>query len=298
MPTHWTYADFGLNDDLIQGDILVPSKGIRAVFKEVHPHFLDPKYTNFLVTTQSCDMVRRQGPCSTRYLNIAVVRQLEDVLHDFLSHVCNPVASQVYYHESKGEARLLLQRLFNQNEQALGLFYLHEDADAGVAVPSVALLRVGITLRVDHYDLLVQSRCGRLRPEFTAKLGWLVGNLYARVGTPDWSEPPERKGQLDKLIHETLDAEDSEVAPLWVRKSLVDEARNNGVNFENFSPSELEQELKKHKPPAVKERVINRATEIVKEVVPDVTEDQLKKMINRLNNDQLFAKTLKAEKLE
>lgn len=296
MPTHWTYADFAPNDNLMQGDILVPTEELRAVFKEVHPHFLDPKYTGFLITTQSCDMYRRRGRCSTRYLNIAVVRQLEDVLHDFLTHVCSPVATRAYLQENKGNARLLLERIFNQNEQALGLFYLHADAVAGVAVPSVALLRVGIALRVDHYEILVRSRCGRLGPEFTVKLGWLVGNLYSRVGTEDWSEPPERKRQVDILIRDTLDKGAPDKVPIWVKESLVQEARNNGVEIEKLSPSELEKELEKHKPVTVKERVITRVAEIVKEVVPDVTEDQIKKLSNRLNNDRIFANALKSAK--
>lgn len=296
---HWTYTEVSPGADLMQGDILVPTEQLQGIFQNVHPHFLDPKYTGFLVTTQSCDMVRRDGRSySTRYLNIAVVRQLEDVLHDFLAHVCKPVAVRVYLHESKGEANRLLQRIFNQNEHALGLFYLHEDANAGIAVPSVALLRVGITLRVEHYDLLVQSRRGRLGPEFTAKLGWLVANLYSRVGTPDWSEPQEREKQLKALIQDTLDADDSDAAPLWVRESWVQEALSKGVELAKLSRSELEAELEKHKPPTAKERVIERAAEIFSEIAPEVTVDQLKKISNRLNNDQIFAKAMKSAKAE
>lgn len=298
MPTHWTYAAVTPDADLVQGDILAPTEALRAVFKEVHPHFLDPKYTGFLVTTQSCDMARRGGSCSTRYLTIAVVRQLEDVLHDFLAHVCKPVAARVYLHESKGEANRLLQRLFNQNEQALGLFYLHKDADAGIAVPSVALLRVGVTLRVDHYQILVQSRRGRLGPEFTAKLGWLVGNLYSRVGTPDWSEPQEREKQLKALIQETLDADDSEAGPLWVRESWVRAALAKGIELAKLPRAELQAELEKHKPPTAKELVIERAVQVVKGVIPGVTDDQLKKINSRLNNDQLLAKAIKSTKTE
>ena len=298
MPTHWTYAAVAPDADLVQGDILAPTEALRAVFREVHPHFLNPKYTGFLVTTQSCDMARRGGTCSTRYLTIAVVRQLEDVLHDFLAQVCKPVAARVYLHESKGEANRLLQRLFNQNEQALGLFYLHKDADAGIAVPSVALLRVGVTLRVDHYELLVQTRRGRLGAEFTAKLGWLVGNLYSRVGTPDWSEPQEREEQLKALIQETLETDDSEAAPLWVRESWVKAALAKGVEFASLSRADLKAELEKHKPQSARERIIEQAAKVVKDVIPEVTDDQLRKIRNRLNNNPLFCQALKSAKTE
>jgi hypothetical protein len=132
-----------------------------------------------MLVTQSCDMAVRGNGCDTRYLSIAVVRPVEAVLHDFLSHVCIPVVEGVYLQETKGEARRLLERLFNQNEQALGLFYLHPDAGAGIDDASVALLRVTVTLRAEHYGVLRLSRRGRLCSEFRSKLGWLVGNLYS-----------------------------------------------------------------------------------------------------------------------
>jgi len=298
MPTHWTYVEVAADADLMQGDILVPTDALREIFTEVHPHFINSKYIGFLVTTQSCDLVRRGGACSTRYINIAVVRELDDVLHDFLSHVCKPVAAQVYLHEQKAEAHRLLQRLFNQNEQALGLFYLHKDADAGIAVPAVALLRVGVTLRSTHYDALVRAREGRLAPEFTAKLGWLVGNLYSRVGTPDWSEPKEREKELQTLIKDTLGSAAAEGTPVWVHRSWVDAAVQNGVKLDDLPSDQLHSELEKHKPATAKELVIESAKKVVKEVMSEATDDQLRKIANRLKNDQFLAKALKAAKSE
>lgn len=299
MPTHWTYTDVPPDADLMQGDILIPTDGLNGIFSEVHPHFCKPKYTAFLVTTQSCDLVRRKDQkCSARYLNIAVVRQLEDVLHDLLSHVCRPVIPQVYEREGRGEAKLLLNRIFNQNEQALGLFYLHEDADAGIAVPSVALLRVGIALRAKHYDVLLDSRRGRLAAEFTAKLGWLLGNLYSRVGTPDWSEPRERKKQLEGLVRSILDPSGTDTGPVWVQSSLVTEASRNGVEVATLSRSDLLKALENYQPPTKKDLVIGRVSEVVKEVVPELTEDQVEKVCNRLRNDRGLASFMKAGRAE
>lgn len=70
-----------------------------------------------------------------------------------------------YPKESKGTARDLLKRTFDQNERALGLFYLHPEADSGIALPSLILLRVAITLRIQHYETLQNARCGRLSTE-------------------------------------------------------------------------------------------------------------------------------------
>ena len=298
MPTHWTYEPFDPGADLFQGDILEPTEEIRAVFREVHPHFLDPKYTAFFLITQSCDLAIRKGRCNTRYLNIAVVRPLEAVLHDFLSHVCRPVVEGVYLQETKGEADRLLQRLFNQNEQALGLFYLHSDVDAGVATPSVALLRVTVTLHVDHYDVLREARRGRLCAEFRSKLGWLVGNLYSRIGTQDWSDPPKRDRELKTLVKQFIDAREDAAAPVWVPESWVSSAEEKGVDLKRIPKEDISSALEKHKPPTAKARAVDRAMGVLHEILPTIDDDTLSRISNRLLNDSQFAKAVGGAKSE
>jgi len=166
MPSHWTYESFQIDSDLEQGDILHPTEELRNIFQEVHKNFLDPKYIAFILLTQSCDLIIRKGKRKARYLNIAVICELESVLHDLLSHICKTLTPGVYFKESKSQAKMLLERLFGQNEQALGLFYLHPDNDAGITVPAVAMLRISVTLRADHYNILKQARRGRLTTEF------------------------------------------------------------------------------------------------------------------------------------
>lgn len=227
MPPHWTYETFEPDGDLMRGDILKPTEALRLVLQQVRLHFLDPKYTAFLLLTQSCDLVVRKGRHNTQYLNIAVIRPLEAVLDDLLRCVCQSVAQGVYLQETKGNARQLFERIFNQNEQALGRFYLHADDGAGVLEPSVCLLKVAVTLRVEHYNVLQEASRGRLAAEFRSNLGWLVGNLYSRVGTQDWSEPPERRKDLKWLIKEWLDVGDGPYGPLWVPETWVVAAIEN-----------------------------------------------------------------------
>lgn len=292
MPTHWTYAQFGVDDDLDQGDILAPTDELRGIFKEVHPHFGDPKYTAFLVTTQSCDLVRRKGRCATRYLNIAVVRELEAVLHDLLSHTCRAIAEGIYLQESKGEARKLIERLFGQNEQSLGLFYLHPEPESGIATPSVALLRISVTLRVDHYEALKRARTGRLNPEFRSKLGWLVGNLFSRVGTQDWTHPPDRQTQLQTLIADVLDGNAAKT-PLWVHESWVNAAKTNGVDLASLPRDQVITVLEGHKPPPPKDILIGEVARVVKEVFANASDEELVRLKSRLNNDPRFNKAIK-----
>ena len=187
-PVHFTYAPIDESEPAIcQGDILRPTRALGSLFTEVHPHFDNSKYTAFLVLTQTCDLVRRdRKPCRSRYINLAVVRPLKDVLLALLDRECErakvgeKLLDGVYASESQFRGVQLLQRIVNQNAQAEGLFYLHGDAAVEILFPSVALLQVSVAVRAwEHYDTLVAAP-GRLKPEFRSKLGWLIGNLFSR----------------------------------------------------------------------------------------------------------------------
>jgi hypothetical protein len=165
-PAHYTYEAFSPEDDLYQGDILEPTESIRSVLESVHAHILETKYTGFLILTQTCDLVRRgDAQCKSRYINLGVVRPLEHVLWNFLNKTCQKVqiSGEVlegfYLLKSRQKAHDLLKRIVNQNEQTLGVFYLHSDGAVGIVDPSVALLQVSIAIRAkEHYNTLVEAR--------------------------------------------------------------------------------------------------------------------------------------------
>ncbi len=299
MPIHWTYKACTTRTQLFQGDILARTKGLLSILQEVHPHFIDTKYTAFLLTTQSCDLALYKGRCKTKYLNIAVVRPIDAVLHDLISHVCRPVGNGVYLQETKGEANDLFNRVFNQNEHALGLFYLHPDVKAGIGEPSVALLRVTVSLRAEHYNVLRKARRRRLSVEFCSKLGWLLGNLYSRVGTQDWSGSPERSKDLEKLVNECLNpGDDAPYGPIWVPETLVAAARNKGIRLDKLERDKVSPTLEAHRPLPAKDQIIDRASVVLKDMMPDIDDDTLRRIKNRLNNDRVFAKAVRLAKSE
>jgi hypothetical protein len=45
-----------------------------------------------------------------------------------------------------------------------------------------------VALRVEHYDVCLSAKIAQLQDIFAAKIGWAVGNIYSRVGTPDIEE--------------------------------------------------------------------------------------------------------------
>ena len=288
--SHWTYAAFGAEDDLEQGDLVRRTPELLDVLAEAHKHFLDEKYSAFIVLTQSCDMARRGGPaCKSRYINLAVVRPLDDMLLQLLDAECKRVVIRkdplegVYLTESRFRAEQLLSRIIHQNEQGQGLFYLHPDADAGIAVPSLALLQVSIALRRDHYKTLLQARIGRLRPEFQSRLGWLIGNLYSRVATRDWDTD-----QGKQIIDSALLPHGLPNGPYWVSGESVREARKQKLVTAGKSTAELAETISAMRPVPPMQAAVDRTAKVVKDVIQGVSEQDIETIKNRLVNDQLY----------
>lgn len=286
MPTHWTYQAFGETEDLEQGDILKPSADLKNLFADVHPRFVDDKYVGFLVATQSCDLVRRDGVPKASYISLAVIRPLGQVIHKLIAQVSTPVKDGVFAKSDKRKVKDLLTRIFNQNEQALGLFFLHEDADSGIGEPSVALLRVTVAFQSAHYAALQDARDGRLTPEFRAKLGWLLGNLYARPATRDWNDRAGGKRKLDELVSQYAEEQIAGLGPQWIDDELIREAKQKNINLADTAIEELE----KLRPKPAHERSLDEIRAELLEVAPNLEPEKVEKLTNRLRNNGKFKK--------
>jgi hypothetical protein len=280
MPSHWTYESVDKLTDLEQGDILRPTDNLRQLLRTVHPHFCADKYLAFMITTQSCDLVRRKSVPRAAYINLAVVRALSQVMPKIAAQVITPIAGQVFKSSGKGDIRRLLERILNQNEQTIGLFFLYPDGDAGIAEPAVTMLRVSVALRGEHYELLRQARAGRLSPEFRAKLGWLIGNLYARPATPDWSDTLNRKGRFEEFVQQYL----GEIR--WLDDEIIDAAQKQGIDIAN----EANERLEELRPPSPLDRAIAEVKSELDRIAPDFPDEMVKKLGNRLRNSGKFTK--------
>jgi hypothetical protein len=277
---HWTYADSGPDGELEQGDILQPTDALKHILLAVHPHFTDDKYLAFLVTTQSCDLVVRGSLPKAAYISIAAIRPLAHVIQKIFRDFAVPTSNGVLPSSSKGEVRRFLERLFNQNEQGAGLFYLHKDADSGIGEPAVAFLRVTVALRADHYEPLLQARVGRLTSEFRAKLGWLIGNLYARPATRDWNENPEDKKAVDGLISQFISR------GRWIDDEVIAIARAERLDLMTAT----DQMIERLRPQSREERALTEIRSELKRVAVDLDENVIKKLENRLRNSGKFKK--------
>lgn len=251
---HWTYTSYEPESDLQQGDFIVPTQELKEILlNNVNPKFCVEKYIGFVITTQSCDLVRHDGKQpKAQYINIATVRSLKEVSARLLEKAVRPVAKGIFRKSVQEEAKNFLHRLFNQNEQAQGLFYFHPDADIELGDHSVAFLRVITTLKSHHYNALITARRGRLAPDFQAKFGWLVGNLYSRAATPDWADQDGGSETLSSLESLYLEEQIPGNGPNWLDDILISEGQKKNVIFDGREITELKIELEKYRPqPAI-----------------------------------------------
>mgnify|MGYP001205297810 CR=1 FL=1 len=293
MPIHWTYEAIGTNqEDLEQGDILVPTPELRSLLGQFHSYFSDDKYNAFLVATQSCDLVRRGGTPKATHISLAAVRPCSGVLPRLIAHVQSPTESNVLPKSARGGFRELLRRTLNQNEQALGLFFLHEEADSGIGEHSIAFLRTTFALKSEHYSKLIAARKGRLDPEFRAKLGWLLGNLYGRPATPDWSDKSDGKRAMDQVISAFVDDLGNVCGVAWIEDEVIAAAKAAGANIKELSPKEFE----KYRPVPRPKRAISLVLSKLEELAPTLglTPDIKSKLEQRLTNDRTFADLFKS----
>jgi len=226
MEGHWTYSQPD-KEVLFQGDILSRSERLRKLLEEVHPYFAkEQKYQHFMLLTQSCDLVRRGGgQCKAPYLTVAAIREVTDVLvaKEILNVTRGEAIGRVVSASSAERVREFLRRLVNNNDP--NYFFLRADASQGLGANYCACLRVTVPLRIEHYDMLLEAKIGQLREVFQAKLGWLVGNNYSRVGTPDWNDS---KPALDALVAELTDMLD--VVEDRKLKQIVKVLKKDGID--------------------------------------------------------------------
>lgn len=310
MSMHWSYADFQPDSDLEQGDILQPTRELIEILKEVHAHFVNQKYTGYMIATQTCDLVRRKSSPfpKAKYISLVVIRPMQQVYLKLIGGVVDPVSpgvSCIFAKSGKFEAKNLFKRIVNQNEQSAGVFYIAPDVDwLGIGEPSVAMLRVSVSLKSDHYSALVRARVGRLAPAFQAKLGWLIGNLYNRPATPDWGDYSDGE-KIETVIDDYLDQEfDKETGRgiVWLDDVLVQVARSKNINI---APDTLEQ-LKEHRPPdpfdvALKEvrekmnKVFDGLIAQEGEIKKDAVQAAIENTIKRLRNSGVFKRAIKKQ---
>lgn len=185
---HFTYNESPDKTTLCQGDVLLITDDLKVVLKETHPYFTKNDYKYFIVLTQTCDLVRRnKGLCNSPYITLAAVRSYNDFIKKVSPQfkVKNVNNFLLLDKNSSTSFLQLIERLYNNNESEY--FFLARETEVGLDESMVAFLKVSFALKSDlHYDKCLEAKKIELNDDFKAKLGWLVGQMYSRVGTKDW----------------------------------------------------------------------------------------------------------------
>jgi len=176
--------------NLTQGDLLVRNVSLRDVLAQAHQYYASASdYGHFVVLTQSCDLVRRSGKCKTRYITLAAARPLSVVTERFLAKISYPYAEfpiKLCQKDQEIRARQMLERLLHNTED--GLFFIRKGSQPSVAEDLCVFLPLSVSIRTDHYNACLSAKVAQLDEIFSAKVGWLAGNMYSRVATPDVEE--------------------------------------------------------------------------------------------------------------
>lgn len=198
-------------DELRQGDLLLKTDSLAEAISQGHRHYADnPDYTHFLVLTQSCDLaMRRGGICRADYLTICAVKPLDRFLEKKLTGVFHPHLDPLRLgrKDLQRSAKSVIEKLISNTHSEV--FYLDRGCAQSLVESSCAFLQLSIALRPEHFDALRRAKQAEMSDVFAAKLGWMTGNLYSRVGTPDIYEehPDDAQTYADDLITRTLAAE-------------------------------------------------------------------------------------------
>lgn len=232
---HFTYTEKPNKDSLCQGDVLVISDDIKSVLEECHPHFLKSSYKFFIVLTQSCDLLRRKhNKCNSAYITLAAVRSYDD----FVARK----AASMFKVKKVNEISLLstpeldnfkqlIERIYNNNEREH--FFLAQEPSLDFHEHMVAYLKVSFALKSElHYNKCLDAKKVELSDEFKAKLGWLVGDMYSRVGTKDWEWIRKRKDFLQTI--ETDLKERFVVSDKKKIKQLEEDIISENITFDNL----------------------------------------------------------------
>jgi hypothetical protein len=275
MPRHYIFVDEPDPTTLCQGDVLSRTDELVEVLKQFHPHYAAHRsYKHFLVLTQTCDLVRRgDGPPNSHYISIAAVRPVGEALQRVAKKHQEWWQEPTKVLDEKGYERLKMfaESLLDNNQP--NYFYLHEDATIGLVDQSCAFLALSVALKTEHYERCLRAKVAELQESFQAKLGWLIGNMYSRIGTSEWNEhygPGKSAKEAAALLAKSFVRLKADQVKVGVRE-LTAERR-----LEDYSPNEILEHI-------VKATVVSRDRQLW---------DRAQKLITEFNIPNKFSSYL------
>jgi len=231
MSRHFTYcsqASIKREPDLFQGDLILFDDRARTELQK-HGVRLPEGLSIAIVTSQTCDLV--ESRLKAIPICIAPAFDAQSVIKSLIDEVAPRHESDGFRSKSSEvKVRELLGRVFNQNESARGLWFIHGDNALGIGQDAIASLRHPIAIPTSLYKTLKRCRVGRFTAEFRSQLGWMVGNLFSRPATTDFEA-----STLAKKVDPYID-KDEYIAPVH-RPTLkqAKDAHGAGAEFDTVA---------------------------------------------------------------
>ena len=121
-------------------------------------------------------------------------------------------------------------------------------------------------------------------PGYSAKLGWLTGNLYSRIATPDWEDQESDKAASSKQAKSLLQLISRPNNENWVPVKWVKAAREKNLNLEEIPVDRFRSVLAEHAPPELLDVVLDSVSGIGRQVFAERVYDTVRKVL--ANQDQ------------
>jgi len=204
----YVYDKKFLKDSLFQGDILRVSGVFQDYFLKFYPEVTniegEEKYV--MVLTQSCDLVKsHKRKLKVSHINVCLIRTLKNFIHSLISEI-KPLSlggKNLLEEEVNDRIKDKIRKLLGNSDQKVNFFLPKE---LPFEEDMVALIPLSFSFRADHYDVLLQNKVLTLMPEFRAKVGYIISELYGRVGTPDLSDSgwddKQVRNYINGLLHD------------------------------------------------------------------------------------------------
>lgn len=201
-------------ESLFQGDIIAKSADVVERIGIAHQYYASAeKYSHFAVITQSCDLVRRGGEFKAPYITIAAAKPFRLVVEGFIENNLRAISNSEFRFlngNSIQKFKDLLERHLNNTEP--DYFFIPKGENTGIGEDIIVFLRLTIALKKEHYEALAAAKVAEIEDVFQAKLGWLVGNIYSRVATPDIEEKSPDAKKLKSDFYDKYYPKDSAIS--------------------------------------------------------------------------------------
>lgn len=191
---------------LQQGDILQKSNAMVEALNQAHAYYASADdYKYFMVLTQSCDLICRNGrKPKSKYITIAAVRPLDIIVRQLIKKYKfdSDLPLSVCSKNTEILVSQYLERLIHNTES--GLFFIRKKSHPAFAEDLCVFLPLSVALKAEHYQACLDSKVAQLDNVFQAKVGWLTGNMYSRVGTPDIDEAEQNAESIKREFYEEV----------------------------------------------------------------------------------------------